>query len=65
MINAAAPGDVRYIQYNRHYIEYLTRSQEPAAGPRAGGCAWECARVLVRVLVEIGGVLVYECQGPS
>ena len=22
MINAAAPGNVRYIQYNTHYIEY-------------------------------------------
>ena len=25
MINAAAPGAVRYIQYNMHYIEYNSR----------------------------------------
>nr|DAU79171.1 MAG TPA: hypothetical protein [Caudoviricetes sp.] len=29
-ITAGTPGDVRYIQYNIHYIEYLTR--KPAAG---------------------------------
>ena len=32
MINAATPGDVRYIQYNRHYIEYITGSLEAVQG---------------------------------
>ena len=67
MINARRPGRVRYIQYNRHYIEYnfsVWQQQRvqvisaAAAGPRAGARVRVSARVLVRVLVMSVRVLV-------
>ena len=69
MINAAAPGAVRYIQYNTHYIEYnfsvwqinprrldmVAAAQviSAAAGPAAGPRAGARARVSARVLVRV------------
>ena len=39
MINAAAPGAVRYIQYNACYIEYVTGN--PAQQQQREPEAWE------------------------
>lgn len=39
-ITAGTPGDVRYIQYNIHYIEYLTRGpgdQRSSGKPSSSG----------------------------
>lgn len=57
-ITAGTPRDVRYIQYNTYYIEYLTRNpaQQREARKRSSGISAAAAGTRG---------LVYERQGPS